>query len=155
MPRVPVISPHVNGLIEYMVSTAGSSKIVFGSDLPWYSQHYHAGAVLFSRITDEARHDILHRNAERLLGSHLNGDGHAATPAAHVPLPVKSRRSVAFRGNDLMNRGVLLLFLLAVLPAQARGAAPVPIIFDTDIMSDVDDVGAVAILHCAGRSGRG
>ena len=48
MPRVPVFSPHVNGLIEYMVATAGSQKIVFGSDLPWYSQHYHAGAVLFS-----------------------------------------------------------------------------------------------------------
>ena len=26
MPRVPVISPHVNGLIEYMVETAGSQK---------------------------------------------------------------------------------------------------------------------------------
>ena len=47
MPRVPAISPHVNGLIEYMVETAGSKKVVFGSDLPWYSQHYHAGAVLF------------------------------------------------------------------------------------------------------------
>ncbi len=72
MPRVPAISPHVNGLIEFMVATAGSKKIVFGSDLPWYSQHYHAGAVLFSRISDEARHDILHRNAERLLGEHLS-----------------------------------------------------------------------------------
>jgi hypothetical protein len=71
MPRVPVFSPHVNGLIEYMVQTAGSRKIVFGSDLPWYSQHYHAGAVLFARISDDARHDILHRNAERLLGNHL------------------------------------------------------------------------------------
>lgn len=74
MPRVPAISPHVNGLIEFMVATAGSRKIVFGSDLPWYSQHYHAGAVLFSRISDEARHDILHRNAERLLGEHLDSD---------------------------------------------------------------------------------
>jgi uncharacterized protein len=81
MPRVPVISPHVNGLIEYMVNTAGSQKIVFGSDLPWYSQHYHAGAVLFARITDDARHDILHRNAERLLGSHLT----QATAASPTP----------------------------------------------------------------------
>jgi predicted TIM-barrel fold metal-dependent hydrolase len=68
MPAAPSLSPHVNGLIEYMVQTAGSQKVVFGSDLPWYSQHYHAGAVLFARISDEARHDILHRNAERLLG---------------------------------------------------------------------------------------
>jgi predicted TIM-barrel fold metal-dependent hydrolase len=73
MPRAPSFSPHVNGLIEYMVNTAGSTKIVFGSDLPWYSQHYHAGAVLFARISDEARHDILHRNAERLLGPFLDG----------------------------------------------------------------------------------
>jgi predicted TIM-barrel fold metal-dependent hydrolase len=71
MPRAPALSPHVNGLVEYMVETAGSGKVVFGSDLPWYSQHYHAGAVLFAHISDEARHDILHRNAERLLGRHL------------------------------------------------------------------------------------
>jgi uncharacterized protein len=72
MPRVPVITPHVNGLIEYMVMSAGSSKIVFGSDLPWYSQHYHAGAILFARISDQDRHDIFHRNAETLLGRHLD-----------------------------------------------------------------------------------
>jgi len=72
MPRAAALSPHVNGLIEYMVETAGSRKIVFGSDLPWYSQHYHAGAVLFAHISDEARHDILHRNAERLLGQALS-----------------------------------------------------------------------------------
>jgi predicted TIM-barrel fold metal-dependent hydrolase len=74
MPAAPSLSPHVNGLIEYMVETAGSRKVVFGSDLPWYSQHYHAGAVLFARISDDARHDILHRNAERLLGRHLGPD---------------------------------------------------------------------------------
>jgi uncharacterized protein len=74
MPRAPALSPHVNGLIEYMVETAGSKKVVFGSDLPWYSQHYHAGAVLFAHISDEARHDILHRNAERLLGKHLDAN---------------------------------------------------------------------------------
>ena len=67
----PALSPHVNGLIEYMVENAGSHKVVFGSDLPWYSQHYHAGAILFAHISDEARHDIFHRNAERLLGQHL------------------------------------------------------------------------------------
>jgi hypothetical protein len=72
MPQAPSLSPHVNGLIEYMVETADSKKVVFGSDLPWYSQHYHAGAVLFARISDEARHDILHRNAERLLGNYLD-----------------------------------------------------------------------------------
>jgi len=58
---------HVNGILEYMVREATSRKIVFGTDLPWYSPHFAAGAVLFARISDDARHDILHRNAERLL----------------------------------------------------------------------------------------
>lgn len=58
----------VNGIIEYMVAQASSKKIVFGTDLPWYSPHYAAGAVLFAHIDDESRHDILHRNAVRLLG---------------------------------------------------------------------------------------
>jgi predicted TIM-barrel fold metal-dependent hydrolase len=50
-----------------MVDSASSKKIVFGTDLPWYSPHYAAGAILFARIDDEARHDILWRNAEKLL----------------------------------------------------------------------------------------
>jgi len=50
-----------------MVMKASSKKMVFGTDMPWYSPHYAAGAVLLARIDDEARHDILHRNAERLL----------------------------------------------------------------------------------------
>lgn len=58
----------VNGILEYMVSEAGSNKVVFGTDMPWYSPHYAAGAVLYAKISDDARHDILHRNAERLLG---------------------------------------------------------------------------------------
>jgi predicted TIM-barrel fold metal-dependent hydrolase len=85
MPRAPALSPHVNGLIEYMVETAGSRKVVFGSDLPWYSQHYHAGAVLFARISDEARHDILHRNAERLLGAHLGEAAETRPTAERAP----------------------------------------------------------------------
>ena len=61
----------VNGIIERMVEVATSKKILFGTDLPWYSPMYAAGSVLFARIDDDARHDILHRNAERLLGDHL------------------------------------------------------------------------------------
>jgi len=57
----------VNGVIEWMVKEAGSEKILFGTDLPWFDPHYGIGCVLFSRITDEDRHNILHRNAERFL----------------------------------------------------------------------------------------
>jgi len=61
----------VNGVIESMVRQAGSHKIVFGTDLPWFDPHYGIGCVLFSRITDEDRHNILHRNAERLIKPYL------------------------------------------------------------------------------------
>lgn len=59
---------HVNGIIEYFVAQAGAEKIVFGTDMPWYSPHFAAGAVLFAHIDDAARHAILHHNAEKLLG---------------------------------------------------------------------------------------
>lgn len=71
MPKAPVGGTQVSGVVEYLVEIAGSTKVVFGSDLPWYSQHYHAGAILFARIDDDARHNIFHRNAEKLLGQHL------------------------------------------------------------------------------------
>ena len=61
----------VNGVIELMVEKVGSHKIVFGTDLPWFDPHYGIGCILFSRITDEDRHNILHRNAEKLLKPHL------------------------------------------------------------------------------------
>ena len=58
---------HVNGILEHFVEQGGSHKIIFGTDMPWYSPHFAAGAVLFARISDDARRDILYRNAERLL----------------------------------------------------------------------------------------
>ncbi|MCL4416008.1 MAG: amidohydrolase family protein, partial [Actinobacteria bacterium] len=47
--------PYINGVIEYMVENAGSEKIVFGTDMPWYSPLYGAGAILFSHISEEDR----------------------------------------------------------------------------------------------------
>lgn len=58
---------HVNGIIEKMVQKAGSSKMLFGTDLPWLDPHYAIGCVVFAHINDEDRHNILHRNAETLL----------------------------------------------------------------------------------------
>ena len=57
----------VNGIIEKMVAGAGSEKILFGTDLPWYSPHYAAGAVVFARISEDDMHNIFHRNAEKIL----------------------------------------------------------------------------------------
>ncbi|HUU53328.1 MAG TPA: amidohydrolase family protein [Armatimonadota bacterium] len=57
----------VSGVITRMVGEVGSEKVLFGTDLPWFDPHFGIGSVCFSRITDEDRHNILHRNAERLL----------------------------------------------------------------------------------------
>jgi len=43
--------------------------------------------------------------------------------------------------------------VLAAGPGQAEGRAPVRVLFDTDIMGDVDDVGAVAVLHALADRG--
>ena len=47
----------VNGIIERMAAEAGSNKILFGTDLPWYSPHYAAVAILYSDITDDDVHN--------------------------------------------------------------------------------------------------
>jgi predicted TIM-barrel fold metal-dependent hydrolase len=67
------------GLIEKLVAEAGSEKVTFGTDLPWFDPHYTLGCVLWSHgLTDDDRHNILHRNAEKLLAkakTDLGGDG--------------------------------------------------------------------------------
>jgi uncharacterized protein len=73
-PKGLLSDPFINGVIEYMVENAGSDKIVFGTDMPWYSPLYGAGAILFSHISDEDRHNILHRNAEKILKNFLNNE---------------------------------------------------------------------------------
>ena len=55
------------GYIDRAVHEAGASKILFGTDLPWFNPQFTLGCVLFADIDDDDRHAILHRNAERLL----------------------------------------------------------------------------------------
>ena len=43
--------------------------------------------------------------------------------------------------------GVAAVLLLASVAEDAAGKAPVKIIFDTDMIGDYDDVGAMAVLH--------
>ena len=54
-------------VIERIAEKAGSQRMLFGTDLPWFSTHHGVGALLSADITDEDRHNILHANAERLL----------------------------------------------------------------------------------------
>ena len=58
----------VRGAVELLVQKAGSEKIVFGDDHPWFSPYYGIGCVLFADITDTDRENILFRNAERIFG---------------------------------------------------------------------------------------
>ena len=59
------------GVLERFVEGAGSTRILFGTDSPWFNHHYYIGSALGADITDEDRHNILHRNAERLLDPFL------------------------------------------------------------------------------------
>jgi hypothetical protein len=57
----------VNGVVDWLVRDAGSERILFGTDTPWFDPYCGIGCILFSRITDVDRHNIFHRNAERIL----------------------------------------------------------------------------------------
>jgi uncharacterized protein len=58
---------HVRGAMEKYVNEVGSDRMIFGTDLPWFDPHYFIGALLSADISDEDRHNICHRNAEKLL----------------------------------------------------------------------------------------
>lgn len=55
------------GLIERFVKEAGSEKVIFGTDFPWFSYPYYIGAVLGAEINDNDRKNIFFKNARRLL----------------------------------------------------------------------------------------
>jgi predicted TIM-barrel fold metal-dependent hydrolase len=60
------------GVLEKFVHEAGSDCMFFGTDLPWFDPHQAIGALLSADITDNDRHNICHRNAEKLLAPLLN-----------------------------------------------------------------------------------
>ena len=55
------------GILERFVAEAGSEKILFGTDLPWFSTFHGIGCILDADITDDDRRNILYRNGKRLL----------------------------------------------------------------------------------------
>jgi len=55
------------GVIELFVEKVGSHRLLFGTDLPWFDEHQGIGSLLSADITDDDRHNILHRNALRIL----------------------------------------------------------------------------------------
>jgi predicted TIM-barrel fold metal-dependent hydrolase len=59
--------PGKRGVVEQLVEGAGSGRILFGTDLPWFEEHQGIGSLLSADITEADIHNILHRNAERIL----------------------------------------------------------------------------------------
>ena len=55
------------GIIEKFAGEVGSERMLFGTDLPWFDPHQAVGVLLSAHINDEDRHNICHRNAEKLL----------------------------------------------------------------------------------------
>lgn len=62
------------GILEKLVAAAGSDKILFGTDFPWFSHHYYIAGVLAAGISDDDRRNIFYRNAVKLLGLKTPGD---------------------------------------------------------------------------------
>ena len=52
-----------------------------------------------------------------------------------------------------MKRALFVVFLVASTTVRAADRHPVPVILDTDMGSDVDDVGSVAVLHALANRG--
>jgi predicted TIM-barrel fold metal-dependent hydrolase len=55
------------GVLEKFAAEAGSDRMLFGTDLPWFDPHQAIGALLSAHLDVEAIHNICHCNAEKLL----------------------------------------------------------------------------------------
>jgi len=55
------------GVLEKFAAEAGSERMLFGTDLPWFDPHQAVGALFSAHLSDEEIHNICHRNAEKLL----------------------------------------------------------------------------------------
>ncbi|MHB1457734.1 MAG: amidohydrolase family protein [Armatimonadota bacterium] len=55
------------GGVECLMEMAGSRKVVFGTDFPWFSYPYCIGALIGSGANEDELRDILYRNAQILL----------------------------------------------------------------------------------------
>jgi len=55
-------------LIEYLTSTAGADKILFGSDAMWFDPASQLGMILGAGISEEDKEKMLFKNAVRVFG---------------------------------------------------------------------------------------
>ena len=62
---------HVYGLIEWMCREAGSQKVVYGTDYPWFDPAVYIGFVTFAHIEGAEMRNILYKQRPRLLDEQL------------------------------------------------------------------------------------
>lgn len=62
---------HVYGLIEKMCEGAGSEKVLFGTDYPWFDPMVTIGCVTFAHIEEDEMNNILHDNSRKLIDEQL------------------------------------------------------------------------------------
>lgn len=62
---------HVYGLIEWMCRKAGSEKVLFGTDYPWFDPMVTVGCVVYAHIDEDEMRNILYNNARRLLDEQI------------------------------------------------------------------------------------
>jgi len=62
------VSSSPRGLIEQLVQGAGANKVLWGSDVHFYSQTQQIGKILGAALDDETKKMILGLNAEKILG---------------------------------------------------------------------------------------
>jgi uncharacterized protein len=55
------------GNVEWFVKEAGSKKILFGSDMPFYDPRHTFGRIALAQISDEEKRDVLGLNMKKLL----------------------------------------------------------------------------------------
>ncbi len=60
-----------NDGIELIAERFGAERLIFGSGMPQTSVSASVGKILFSRLSEEQKELIAHRNLERLLGKEL------------------------------------------------------------------------------------
>ena len=62
---------HAYGLIEKMCQGAGSEKVLFGTDYPWFDPMVVIGCVAFAHIEEGDMQNILYNNARKLIDEQL------------------------------------------------------------------------------------
>jgi len=67
---------HAYGLLEWMCRDAGSEKVLFGTDYPWFDPFVVIGCVVFAQIEERAMRNILYNNVRRLLDEQLSTPCH-------------------------------------------------------------------------------